>query len=91
MSAFAKLGLKVEAAQPGQPDVEDQAAGNVRKLALQKLGSRTEHFDPQAHRPEKIAERFTHRRVVVDNEDDRFLGACKVVRRCWAAGHVLSS
>ena len=86
-----QLGLKVEAAQPGQPDVEDQAAGNVRKLALQKLVRRTEHFDPQPHRPEKVAQRFTHRRVVVDNKDDRFLGACEGGRRCWTAVHVLSS
>jgi hypothetical protein len=25
--------------------------------------------------------------VVVDDEDDRLLGAYEIVRRCWAPGH----
>jgi hypothetical protein len=35
---LGKFGLKVQPAQSGQPDVKDQAAGDVWKLALQHLG-----------------------------------------------------
>jgi hypothetical protein len=44
------FGLKVQAAQSWQPYVEDQAAGNIRKLALQHFGRRTEHLNLQPHR-----------------------------------------
>jgi hypothetical protein len=89
---FGKVDLKIEAAQSGQPDVKNQAAGDIRKLALQKFGSRTEHFDPQAHRPEKIPERLPHRFVIIDNVDDRLLRPRNIARRCRARAHgVLSS
>jgi len=54
---LGQFGLKVQAAQSWQPDVEDQAAGNVRKLALQHFGRRTEHLN---RKPpiEKIGERL---------------------------------
>ena len=31
--------LKIEAAQPGQPDVEDKATGRVRQAALQEFAA----------------------------------------------------
>ena len=34
---FGQLGLEVEAAQPGQSDVEHQTARHVRKLGSQQL------------------------------------------------------
>ena len=71
---LGQLGLKIEAAQSRQPDVEHQAAGNVRQLALQQLRRRAEHLDLQSHRLKKIGQRPAHREIVVDNEDDRLLG-----------------
>jgi hypothetical protein len=52
---------------------------------------RTEQLDPQAYRSEKTAESRAHRFIVVDDEDDSFGGACKVVWRFWAPGHNVSS
>src|SRR6202034_4545176 len=49
--------LKVQAAHSWQPDVQDHAARNIRKISLEKFRSRVERFDPQAHRFEKIFER----------------------------------
>ena len=72
---LGELGLKVQAAQSWQPDIEDQAAGNIWKLALQHFGRRTEHLNPQTHRLKKIGERPAHGFVVVDNEDNRLPGA----------------
>ena len=42
---LGQFGLKVQAAQSRQSDVEDQAAGNVRKLSLQYFWRRTERLD----------------------------------------------
>src|SRR3981081_3192569 len=52
--------LKVEAAQSWQSDVEHQAAGNIRELALQHFRRRTEHLNRQSHRLKEISERPAH-------------------------------
>src|SRR3979490_340640 len=46
---LGQFSLKVEAAQSGKPDVEHQTAGNVRQLALQHVGGRTEYLNPKAY------------------------------------------
>jgi hypothetical protein len=58
------LELKVQAAQSGQPDVEDQTASNIRKLALHQFGGRTKHLHPQSHRSKASAPRVE--RVVAE-------------------------
>ncbi|MGY3441201.1 hypothetical protein ACVW17_001202 [Bradyrhizobium sp. USDA 4473] len=82
---LGQLRLKVEPAQPGQPDVQDQAARDIRKLVLQKFMRRPEHGGPQADRPEQIVQCVPHRGIVVDDEHDRILGVCG--RRCGASSH----
>jgi hypothetical protein len=71
---LSQFGLKVETANPRQPDIEDQTACNIWRLDLLKFVDRTEQFDPQAHRSEKTAESRAHRHIVVDDANDRFLG-----------------
>jgi hypothetical protein len=61
---LGEFGLKVQPAQSGQPDVKDQAACDVRKLALQHFGRRTEHLNLQAHRFKKIGQRPVRRCIV---------------------------
>jgi hypothetical protein len=65
------VGLKVKAAQPGQPDVEHKAPGDVRKLAAQELRCRSERRDLQVDRPEKALDRFPRGRIIIHDEDDR--------------------
>ena len=84
---LGEFGLKVQAAQSGQPDVQDQAARDIRKLALQHFGGRAEQLNLQSDRLKKVAEGSAHRYVVLDNEDDRFPGACRDWRRFWAFRH----
>ena len=43
-----ELRLEIQAAQSRQPDVEDEAARRIRKLALEKLGSGGEYRRLQA-------------------------------------------
>src|SRR5262245_43932025 len=68
---LGQLGLKVEAARPRQPDVEDQTARSIGELALQEFRRRAEHLHAQAYRAEEIRECVAQRRVVVDDEYDR--------------------
>src|SRR5712671_4406081 len=77
---LSQFGLKVETADPRQPDIEDQAACNIRYLDLPKFAGRTEQLDAQAYRSEKTAESRAHRYVVVDDEYNRLLGARGFVR-----------
>ena len=77
---LGQLGLKIQPALSGQPDVKHQAAGDIRQPALQHFGRRTEHLNLQSHRLEKIAEPSAYRRVVFNDEDDRFLRADRRMR-----------
>jgi len=88
---LSQFGLKVETADPRQPNIEDQAACNIGHLDLRKFAGRTEQLDPQAYRSEKTAESRAHRYVVVDDEDDSFRCARGDVLRFWAPGHSVSS
>src|SRR5712664_3908260 len=88
---LSQFGLKVETADPRQPDIEDQAACNIGHLDLRKFAGRTEQLDPQAYRSEKTAQSRAHRYVVVDDEDDSFRRSRGGVFRFWAPGHSVSS
>ncbi len=57
---LGQFDLKVEATYSWQPDIEHQATGDLRKIALQKFRGRTEHLDPQTDRPKKALERLAH-------------------------------
>ena len=49
-AGLGQLALKIEAAAPRQPDIEDQAAGRIGPLALQEFLRRAEGPHLQAHR-----------------------------------------
>src|SRR5262244_292124 len=68
-----QLGLEVETAQSRQPDVEYEAAWNIRALALQELLRRCEYLDPQLYRLKEPRKRLTHGGVVVHDKDDRLV------------------
>jgi hypothetical protein len=68
---LGQAGLKIEAIDPRQPDVEDQAAGNIRKVGLQKFGGRAKHFDSQVHRSKQMRECDAHGGIVVNDENGR--------------------
>ena len=70
-----KLALKINAAQSGQPHVEDKAARYVGALGFEEFLRRLERLRSEAYRAEKPREGFTHRRIIVDDEDDRVIAA----------------
>jgi hypothetical protein len=71
---FVQLGREIETAQPWQPDVEDEAACHIPKVAPQQFGSRSKQFHPKADRSKQASERFAQGLVVVDDEDDWLFG-----------------
>jgi hypothetical protein len=68
---LGELGLKVEAADTGQPDVEHQATRDVGLAGLEELGRRSEHLDLHPHRRQQAPQGVTDGGVVVDDVDDR--------------------
>src|ERR1700722_18371992 len=58
--SLGQLGLKVQPARSGQPDVKDQTTGDVWQLAVQHFGCRTERLNLQAYRLKKIGQRPAH-------------------------------
>ena len=68
---LGELGLKIEPALSGQPDIEHEAAGSIRKLAAQQVRGRTEHLGPQAYRSQQVGERVAHGGVIVNDENNR--------------------
>jgi len=70
-----KLALKVEAAQSRESHVEDEAARCVGALGSQEFLGRPERLRSEAYRTEKPRKGFTHRRVIVDDEDHRVIAA----------------
>ncbi|MGY4427774.1 hypothetical protein ACVWWO_000251 [Bradyrhizobium sp. F1.13.1] len=64
---LGQFTLEVQTAHSWQPNVEDQAAGDIWKRALQHFGCRTEYLNLQSDRCKEIAERFTHQFIVFDN------------------------
>ena len=78
MSFASQFGLKLQTADAGQPDIENQAAGNVRHPKFREFAGRAEQLDPQAYRSEKTAESLAHRGIVIDDEDDLLRRTCGV-------------
>jgi hypothetical protein len=68
-----ELGLKIEAADARQPDVEHQTACGIGQLARQEFSRRAEYLGLQADVSEEIVKRLSHRDIVVDDEDNRVL------------------
>src|SRR5215471_16412353 len=75
-----RLGEEIETAQSRQPDVEYEAAWNIRALALQELLRRCEYLDPQLYRLKEPRKRLTHGGVVVHDKDDRLVRAANGLR-----------
>src|SRR6202040_3827844 len=67
---FRQFALKVQPAHARQAYVEYEAARRVRSRDPQEIGGRIEYLDFEANRTKEAAERRTHRRVVVDDEND---------------------
>jgi hypothetical protein len=68
-----ELGLKIEPAHASQPDVKHQTAPSVGQPACQKFADRAEQFGLQADVFEETVKRLSHRDIIVDDEDNRFL------------------
>ena len=68
--SLSQLSLEFEAAHPRKPDMEDEAGGGVRQLALQEFGSGSEEFNSQANGAEQAAQGVANGGIVVDDEDD---------------------
>jgi hypothetical protein len=66
---LGEFALEIEAAMSRQTDIEDYAAGNIGQLTLEKLTSRAERLDAEAHSLKQALDGRTHRRVVVDHKD----------------------
>ena len=67
--ALGELVLQLESADPGEPDIQHQAAGSSVARAGKKLLGRTERLDAQTHRPQQASHRLAHGRIVVYHED----------------------
>src|ERR1700675_901178 len=65
--------MKIESADPGESDIEHDAAGNVRPLEMQKFFRCTECLHIQLDRANKAVQRLPDRGVVVDDEHDRLI------------------
>src|SRR2546425_5708006 len=74
-SRLGEFALEIEATQPGQAHIEDEAPGPIRTLAPQELLRRPERLDPEPDRRDQAPGRFANRPIVVDDEDDGVLGA----------------
>src|SRR5262245_61732956 len=70
-----ELALKIKATRSRQSHVEDKAARCVGALAAQEFLGRLERLHLETHRAEKPREGLTHRRIVVDDQDDRVIAA----------------
>src|SRR5260221_1706872 len=57
---LAELGLKIEPADPRQPDIEDEAACHIGKLAAQQVRGRTERLDLEAHSSKEDSQIHLH-------------------------------
>jgi hypothetical protein len=69
--SLRKFCLKIQTAQPWQPDIDDQAAYYVRPLRPKEFLRGIKRFDPQSYRSDKAAECPAHRRIVINDENDR--------------------
>jgi hypothetical protein len=63
----------VSPAHASQPDVKHQTAPGVGQPACQKFADRAEQFGLQADVFEETVKRLSHRDIIVDDEDNRFL------------------
>ena len=68
--APAELRLEIEAAHAWQPDIQDEAARNLRQLRFHEFGGRTEDADRKSDRAEQVAQRIAQISVVIDDIDD---------------------
>jgi hypothetical protein len=65
---LGQRALQGESAYSRQPDIEDEATGQVWKLACQELVRGPEQFELQTHGADKALD--CHRGIVIDNEND---------------------
>ena len=70
---FRQRAMKFESASPRQSDVEHETTGRVPTLPGQKFLGRSERFHLKADGTKKVFDAATHRRVVIDDENDRLL------------------
>src|SRR5262249_13256492 len=64
-----ELGLEIQSAYAGQPDIEHQAARPLGSLVLKEFGGGSEKLDLQVDRAEQAVQRLAYRGIVVDDED----------------------
>ncbi len=77
---FDQLRLKIEAAQPWQPDVKHQTTFHVRKGAAQQFGGGTEHLYLESNGAKQASECLAQGLIIFNDENDRLCGR----RRRWS-------
>jgi hypothetical protein len=88
---LGEFDLEIQATQPGQPDVQDQAAGGLRQAPLQQFCRGPILLDLLADRQEEVADRSAHDWIVVHDKDDRFLGRASSVGLRYGTFHDATS
>src|SRR6185295_17403812 len=82
---LGEFALEIEAAMSGQADIKDYAAGNIGQLTLEKLTSRAERLDGEAHSHKQLLDGGTQSRVVVDHKDYLIHFSLQINFRDWSA------
>jgi hypothetical protein len=67
---LCQLALEIEPTLSRQPDIEDQAARNIRQLPLQNFLRRAEKLNLQTYGADQTVKRIADRGVVIYNEHD---------------------
>ena len=66
---LGELSVKVQSAQSGQTNVENEAARPVRDAVPHEIRRGAECLDPQAHGGEQICQRLAQGLVIIDDKD----------------------
>src|SRR5438034_1045054 len=88
--SLAEVGLEIQPGLSPEPDVEHDARGEVRHLALHERGRRRERLHLEADGVDQSFQRLEHGVIVVDDVDDAGTGHVSVldtVTRCAVRVH----
>src|ERR1700739_4350356 len=74
-SRLDQFSLKLKAANPREPDVENEATGAIMARALQKSLGCGKRLRSQSHAFQQAVYRGAHARIIVDDKDQRLCRA----------------
>jgi hypothetical protein len=66
---FDQIIVKIQPASPRQPDIENEASGEVWAGAVQEFLHGAEQLDAQAYGSEKVLERLAYVLIVINDDD----------------------